>query len=162
MNNLLFSLAANGKSTVEEMWDYFVENYLSGSAEYPNLGLTENSIISVPVILAGLLIGTLLAVTITVYDNRVMGGFVREMLYRGALGREKALTLSDIDLAERSPVGRALRKSIGLRRIVHCIEEEDYYAELKRQREEYEKKREEDPTIPEFKHTDYTFGEGEH
>ena len=162
MNNLLFSLAANSKSTVEEMWDYFVENYLSGSAEYPNLGLTENSIISVPVILAGLLIGTLLAVTITVYDNRVMGGFVREMLYRGALGREKALTLSDIDLAERSPVGRALRKSVGLRRIVHCIEEEDYYAELKRQREECEKKREEDPTIPEFKHTDYTFGEGEH
>ena len=162
MNNLLFSLAASGKSTVEEVWDYFVENYLSGSAEYPNLGLTENSIISLPVILAGLILGALLAVIITGYDNRVMGGFVREMLYRGAIGREKALTLSDLDLAERSPVGRALRKSVGLRRVVHSVEEEDFYAQLKRECEEYEKKREEDPTLPEFKNTDYTFGGGEH
>ena len=143
MNNLLFSLAANGKSTVEEMWDYFVENYLSGSGDYPNLGLTENSIISLPVILAGLVIGAFLAVIVAGYDNKITGGFVREMLYKGAVGKENALTLIDMELGARSPISRALRKSTALRRIVRCVEEEDYYAELKRQREEHEKKREE-------------------
>ncbi len=162
MNKLLFSLAANGKSAVEEMWDYFVENYLSGSREYPNLGLTENSILSVPVILAGLIIGALVAVIAASYDNRVTGGFVRGMLEKGAVGREKSLTLADMGLTTRSSIARALRKSVGLRRIVRCIEEEDFYRELDRQREEYEKKREEDASLPRFKEEGYTFTGSEH
>lgn len=162
MNNLLFSLATSGKSFVEELWDYFVETYLLGSSNYPNLGLVDNSIISLPIILIGLIIGALCAVVAVGYDSRVIGGFVRSMLMKGAVGRENAVTLYDMELTERSAPGRALRKSAGLRRLIHCVEEEDFYAEQKRLREEYEKKREEDPTLPEFKPAEYTFGEDEH
>ncbi len=162
MNNLLFSLATGGKSFVEELWDYFVEIYLSGSASYENLGLSGNSIISVPVIVAGIIIGAIIAVIAAMRDNRVIGGFVRTMLDRGAVGKENALSLSDIGTDVRSSVARALRKSAGLRRIVHCVEEENFYAELREKREEYEKRRAEDPSLPEFKQTEYTFCGTEH
>lgn len=162
MNNMLFSLAASGKSFVEELWDYFVETYILGSSEYPNLGLTQNSIISLPVIVSGIIIGALCAVIFAVYDSRVMGGFVRGMLEKGAVGKENAITLYDMGFTERSSVGRALRKSAGLRRIIHCVEEENFYAEQNRAREEHEKKREEDPSLPEFKSAEYTFTEDEH
>ena len=162
MNNLLFSLATGGKSLIEELWDYFAENYLSGSASYENLGLSGNSIISVPVILAGIIIGAIIAVFAAMRDNRVMGGFVRTMLDRGAVGKENSLLLGDVGIDVSSSVARALRKSVGLRRIVHCVEEEDFYASLREAREEHEKRREEDPSLPEFKHTEYTFCGTEH
>ena len=162
MNNLLFSLAASEKSFVEELWDYFVETYLLGSSNYPNLGLTDNSIISIPLIVAGLIIGALCAIIAVGYDSRVIGGFVRGMIYKGAVGKENAVTLYDMDLVENTSVGRALRKNVGLRRIVRCVEEESFYAEQDRTREEYEKRREENPELPEFKSQNYKFGEGEH
>ena len=162
MNNLLFSLAANGKSVVEELWDYFVETYLTGSATYPNLGLVGNSIITLPAILGGIVIGMIIAVIIAMGESRVIGGFMREMLERGAVGRENSVTLYEMRTNERSPIGRALRRSVSLRRLVHCIEEEDYYKDLEKTREEYEKRREADSSLPAFKYTNYTFGEGEH
>ena len=162
MNNLLFSLSASGKSLVEELWDYFAENYLSDSVAYENLGLAGNSIVTPAAILAGIAIGAILAVAFAMHDNRVIGGFVRVMLERGAVGRENSLTLYDLGAGERSAFAKALRKSVSLRRMVRCAEEEDFYAELKAAREEHEKKREEDPTLEAFKEKDYVFSGEEH
>ena len=162
MNNLLFSLAASGKSLVEELWDYFAETYLSGNASYPNLGLVGNSIVTLPAILIGIAIGAILAVAFAMYDNHVIGGFMRLMLERGALGREKSLTLYELGAGERSAFARALRKSASLRRMVCCSEEEDFYAELKIAREEHEKNREENPSLPKFEEKAYSFSGNEH
>lgn len=158
MNNSLFSLAASGKSLVEELWDYFAETYLSGTVDYPNLGLVGNSILSLPTILGGIAVGAILAVVLGMYDNRVIGSFMRLMLEKGAVGRENSLTLYDLGAGERSAFARALKKSASLRRMVHCAEEEDFYAELKAARQSHEKRREEDPSLPEFKETEYVFG----
>ena len=82
MNSALFSLSTGVKSLVEELWDYFVENYLNASAAYPNLGMQNNPLISLPAILAGLLFGTMIAVCFATYDNFTVGSFVRKMLER--------------------------------------------------------------------------------
>ena len=158
MNNSLFSLAASGKSLVEELWDYFAEAYLSGNVSYPNLGLVGNSIVTLPAILVGIAVGAILAVALAMYDNRVIGSFMRLMLEKSAVGRENSLSLYDLGAGERSAFARALRKSASLRRMVRCAEEEDFYAELKAARQSYEKRREEDPSLPEFKETEYVFG----
>ena len=158
MTHSLFSLAASGKSLVEELWDYFAEAYLSGTVDYPNLGLVGNSILSLPTILVGIAVGAILAVAFGMYDNCVIGSFMRLMLEKGAVGRENSLTLYDLGAGERSAFARALRKSASLRRMVHCAEEEDFYAELKAARQSHEKRREEDPSLPEFKETEYVFG----
>lgn len=162
MNVSLFSLATSGKSLVEELWDYFAENYLSGGVDYPNLGLVGNSILSLPTILIGIAIGAILAAALAIYDNHVIGRFMRLMLEKDAIGREKSLTLYDLGAGERSPFAKALRKSVSLRRMVRCAEEEDFYTELKAAREEHEKKREEDPTLEAFKEKDYVFSGEEH
>ena len=68
-----------------------------------------------------------------------------------------SLTLSELEEGERSSPARALRRSSHLRKVVKCVEEEEYYAELIKTREEYEKRREEDSTLPTFKSADYEF-----
>ena len=68
------------KSFLEELWDYFVEFYLEAENIYPNLGMDGTSLVSLPVILAGLCIGTLIAVFAVMRDSRVIGAYVRDML----------------------------------------------------------------------------------
>ena len=162
MNSALFSLSTGVKSLVEELWDYFVENYLNASAAYPNLGMQNNPLISLPAILAGLLFGTMIAVCFATYDNFTVGSFVRKMLERGALGKENAVTLYNLSISEHSTVGRALRKSVSLRRIVRCVEEEEFYEMQAALGAEHDAKREEDKSLPEFKAKSFTFGEGAH
>lgn len=159
MNNLLFALSSSGKPLIEELWDYFVENYLESERVYYNLGLSTEIL---PMILLGLFAGAIIATFAVIYDNRVIGGFVRKMVAMGVVGKEKAATLRDLGTNERSSFARALRTSVGLRRVVHCIEEEEYYLELEKTREEYEKRRAEDQTLPKFKSIDYKFVGTEH
>lgn len=164
MNNIFTTaiLSAEGKSLIEELWDYFAENYLDSNTVYTNLGIDSSSPITIPMILFGIFIGIIASVIAMVYDKRVLGKFVRNMLSEGAVGRENAKTLYHFGTNERSSVGRSLRRGINLRRVVRCVEEEDYYKELKEAREKYEKKREEDPSLPPFKEAEFVFTEGEH
>ena len=159
MNKLLFSLSASPKSLVEELWDYFVENYLESERVYDNLGISTEIL---PMLLVGIFIGAIIATFVVIYDNRVVGEFVRKMAATGVVGKEKAQTLRELGTNERSSFARALRTSVGLRRVVRCVEEENYYAELEKTREEYEKKREEDSSLPKFKSVDYKFDGTEH
>ena len=135
------------KSFLEELWDYFVEFYLEAENIYPNLGMDGTSMVSLPVILAGLCIGTLIAVFAVMRDSRVIGSYVRDMLAKGSVGKENAVTLYELHTDERSGFGRALRRSVTLRRFVRCVEEEEFY----------EQRDGDEPALEEYKHT-----EGEH
>ena len=116
-----------GKSFIEELWDYFVEFYLEANTAYPNLGMDGESIVSLPVIIAGLCIGTLVAVFAAMHESRVIGGYVRKMLEGKHIGKENAVTLEMLGTGERSSFGKALVRSVSLRRYVVCVEEEDFY-----------------------------------
>ncbi len=145
---MIFSLLSAQKSILEELWDYFVEYYLEADAVYYNLGMEGNSMVSLPIILAGLCIGTMIAVIAVMRDSKVIGGYVRKMLDGGKIGKENAVTLFELGTNERSDFAKALRRSVTLRRYVRCIEEEEF--EDKKRSGEIEEK-------AEYKHV-----EGEH
>ena len=160
---LSFSLSSSEKPLLEELWDYFVENYLESNSVYPNLGMDgTGSIISLTNIIFGIFFGVIIASIMIIYDKRVTGAFVRQMIYVGALDKENARTLSDLGYGERSNIAKSLRHSAHLRKVIKCVEEEDYYSELITTREEYEAKRANDTSLPEFKSVNYVFNGSEH
>ncbi|MBR2387922.1 MAG: hypothetical protein IKB02_04060 [Clostridia bacterium] len=128
MKDVVFSRLAAEKSLLEELWDYFVEYYLEADAVYFNLGMEGNSMVSLPIILAGFCIGAMIAVFAVMHDSRVIGSYVRRMLEGGKVGRENSVTLFELGTNERSEFARALRRSVTLRRYVRCVEEEDFEA----------------------------------
>ena len=150
------------KSLFEELWDYFVQNYLEADEIYPNLGMGDGSGITMISLVFGLFFGIILASVLVVYDKRVTGGLVREILYSGAVGKDNAKTLDELDIGRSSQAAKSLRRSAYLRKIVRCVEEDAFYAELAEKNAEYEKKRAEDPSLPKFKYADYVFTGEEH
>ena len=78
MNNFIFSLSNGAKSLIEELWDYFVENYFENEVFYENLGFSTSSL---PFILLGIFGGVVAAAVLVLYDNRAVGGYVRKMIY---------------------------------------------------------------------------------
>lgn len=155
MRNFVSTLSKSEPSLLEELWDYFAENYLYTNRSYENLGLSESSVISLSNILLGIFIGIVLASVAMVYDKRVTGGLVRKLLLMGGVGKDNALTLEALGYSKNTSIFRALRKSVALRKVVKCAEEVDFNNELERRRAEYEKRRESDPTVPEFKAVEY-------
>ena len=159
MNNFIFSLSASGKSFIEELWDYFVENYFENEVYYENLGFSTSSL---PFILLGIFGGVIAAALLVMYDNRAVGSYVRKMVHEGAVGKNNAVTLYHLGTNMRSSFARATRRSVGLRRVVKCIEEEEYNSEMQKSRAEYEKKREEDSSLSPFSAVEYKFNGEEH
>ena len=134
MKNFFFMplLTASGeeKSLLEELWDFFVENYFESGATYPNLGMGGSGpMLSLSSIVFGIFFGIIIASVLIVYDKRVTGGFVRQMIYVGAIGKENAMTINELEVGARSSVARSLRKSSYLKKIVKCVEEDAHYAE---------------------------------
>ena len=128
---MIFSLLSARKSLLEELWDYFVEYYLEADNVYFNLGIEGNSMVSLPIILLGFCVGTMIAVFAVMHDSRVIGGYVRRMLENGNIGRDKAVTLSELGTGIRGEFAKALRRSVTLRRYVKCVEEEDFFEKKK-------------------------------
>ena len=159
MKNFIFSLSKSAKPFIEELWDYFVENYFENEVYYENLGFSTSSL---PFILLGIFGGVIAAALLVMYDNRAVGAYVRKMVHEGAVGKDNAVTLYHLGTNMRSSFARATRRSVGLRRVVKCIEEEEYNSEMQKSRAEYEKKREEDSSLSPFSAVEYKFNGEEH
>ena len=153
----------DNKSLLEELWDFFVQNYFEADEIYPNLGLGGgDSGLPLISLVLGLFFGIIAASVLVVYDKRVTGGLVRQILYSGAIGKENAKTLEELDIGRASQGAKSLRRSAYLKKIVRCVEEDAFYAELAESAAEYEKKRAEDSSMPKFKYADYVFTGEEH
>ena len=122
--------AGEEKSLLEELWDYFVTVYFESGAIYPNLGLGGGSGIPLISLVFGLFFGIIVASVMVVYDKRVTGGLVRDIIYAGAIGSDNAKTLDELDIGKRSQAAKSLRRSAYLKKIVRCVEEDAFYAEL--------------------------------
>ena len=150
------------KSLLEELWDYFVNMYFETGATYPNLGMDSGSGFPMISLVFGLFLGITLASILIVYDKRVTGDLVRQVLYSGAVGKDNAKTLDELDIGRASQGAKSLRRSAYLKKIVKCAEEEAFYAELAEKAAEYDKKRAEDKSLPPFKYAEYVFSGEEH
>ena len=153
---IVSALSAAGEPSLwEAMLEYIEENYFA-EVSYNNLGLGMlGSTATLRNILFGLLVGIVIASFIMVFDKRVLGSFVRKLLKEECLSPESAKRLCQLGFADKLTVRNSLRRGTTLRSVVRSREEEEYKASIEERRAEYEKKREEDPTLPPFKAAEY-------
>ena len=103
--------------------DFFTNLFSPDMGEYEYIGVSGSMIRN---IIVGLLCGFFLACCMTVFDRRVLGDFVRRLLYCECLSKETAMTLAELGYLKNAIIRGALRRNVSLRRVVKCVEEEEF------------------------------------
>ena len=136
----------------EELWQFWEDKYFHFDlTDYQSLGLGGGgSLFSLPQMISMMLIGIIIASFATIFNKRVLGDFVRVMLQYEATSVEKAKTLEEFGYLRNSTIRQALRRNASLRRVVHCVEEENFAREVETQRAAYEERRAADGNLPPF------------
>lgn len=99
-------------------------------------------------IAAGIILASLLAL----YNKRYLGSFVRKLLAEQASSPENAKTLYELGFDDKLGVRFALRRGHTYSGCVVCVEEEEYYSEMQKKREEFELAHEGEKKKPRFKY----------
>ena len=159
MQIFTYALAAAEEPTfLEQLWHDFVTTFVTNEVYYPYLGIEGGSnLLELKLLILGLFIGLSLASFGALYDKRVLGEAVRAILRKEAYTPEEAVTLAELGYARNSIVRHSVRKSVTLRRVVRCVEEEKFLAEQEQRRLEHEEKRKTDKSIGRFRELAYTF-----
>ena len=139
----------------EDVWNYLYDAYFNMGSGYTNLGTESSPFITVGTVIFGLYIGALIACAVMFYNRQIVGSAVRRMLEKKVHTREGAITLSELGYKKNFLIRSFFRDSNSLRRVVKCVEEEDFYAEQNKNRIEYDKKREAGEKLPRFREEIY-------
>ena len=139
----------------EDVWSYLYDAYFNMGGGYTNLGSETNPLVTVGSVVFGIYIGTLIACIVMFYNRQVVGSAVRRMLESKIHKREDAVTLSELGYKKNFLIRSMFRDSHSLRRVVKCVEEEDFYAEQSEAKAEYDKKRESGEKLPKFREEIY-------
>ena len=139
----------------EDVWNYLYDAYFNLGSGNENLGSETSHLVTVGSVVFGLYIGALIACAVMVYNRQIVGSAVRRMLDSKIHKREDAITLSELGYKKNFLIRSMFRDSHSLRRVVKCVEEEDFYAEQNAARVEYDKKREAGEKLPRFREEIY-------
>ena len=140
---------------LQDIANKYYDLYVAFSVEYTNINVYATELKMILSFIIGIGVGIIIAAFMSLFTKRTLGDFVRRVIERDALSPESAKTLDELDYFDRLIIRRAVAKSVSLRRVLKCREEEEFYAEQKLKREEHEKKRAEDRSIGRFKETEY-------
>ncbi len=116
----------------KELWYLFYDSVFGDQTYYEYLDMGTGSLISVRLIIVGIFLGLAAGSFVAVFNKQVLGGFVRKLLREECLSPETGKTLPELNYAAKLTIRRAVRRSVALRRVVRCREEEDFYAEQER------------------------------
>lgn len=139
----------------EKLWNYLYDAYFNIGRGYENLGTESSPLVTAGTIVFGLFIGSVIACIIVFYNRQVVGSAVRRLLSENVFSREAAKTISELGYKKNFFVNSFFRDNQSLKRIVKCVEEEDFYAEQEKARLEYEEARKENKKLPKFKEEIY-------
>jgi hypothetical protein len=157
------ALSATNQPLVKELWAYFYETYFTDETVYEHLNMGGGSLISVRNIVLGLCFGLCVAAFGIVFNKRVLGGFVRHLLKNECLSAETAKTLPELNYADKLLIRHAVKKSVNLRRVVRCREEEAHEKKMKAEGEAYAEKQKANPSLPKkFRPTPFRVKPDEH
>lgn len=139
ISHRLFSSLSSEPSLWEELWDYFNDKYFTPDyGDYQYIELGEGSMFSLQSIVLAFIIGIILASIAAIFNKRVLGEFVRKLLSEEIHSPEKAQTLEQLGYLKNTTIRSALKHGTTLRRVVKCVEEEAYLAEMEQKRAEFE------------------------
>lgn len=142
---------------IVELWQHFYENYIINPGYYEYLGFETQDLINMKIIIFALFVGLAVASFGIVYDKRVLGEAVRKLLREECLSPETGKTLVELGFGRNSALRHSVRKSVSLRRVVKCREEEEFLRKQEEQRLLHEEKRKTDRSIGRFREIPYVF-----
>ena len=140
---------------LQDIANKYYDLYVSFSVEYANINVYASEMKMICSIILGLCAGIIIAAFLSLFTKRILGDFVRRIIEREALSPETAKGLDELDYFDKLTIRRAVAKSVSLRRVVKCREEEQFYADQRIKREEHERARAEDRKIGKFKELEY-------
>lgn len=164
-------IVAGGISLFQELWDYLSDKYFSAfqelwnyssekffSLEMPyleNFKVESNALFSLRWIIIGITVGIIIAAISTVYNKRYIGDFVRRVLYMQCYDAKSAKTLAELEYSGYPGIRSAIKTGGTLTRWVRCAEEDEFYAELEKQREEFQEAHKDEAKPPKFKEPEF-------
>lgn len=149
-------LNATQETTIwEDFCEYLREVFTGADGYYGNLGLEPGNVMSVSLIALGIYIGIVIACIAMAYNKQVLGALARKILSDERTDASKAATLEELGYHKNPFIRGAVQKSVSLRRVVKCVEEDEFYENQRLDKEEYEKRRAEEPRLPKFKELEY-------
>ena len=154
--NLTFALAANGETSFfEDVWNYLYDVYLRSEGTYQNLELQKMPLFSIRLTVLGIFIGIIIACIAMAYHKKVLGGIVRKLIEKECLSPESALGAEELGYKKNFLIRNALERSVSLRSIVKCVEEDEFLAQQAEQMALHDEKRKEDSSLKKFKEREY-------
>ena len=136
----MLGLLKNQNAIWQQIGDFFYEFFNPKLENYTNFSF-EGGMLNLKLIIFGIFAGVMLASFYIIFVRTTLGQFVRAILERQAYDAEHAVTLSECGLERHVFTRWALRHGYTLRRVIRCVEEEAWQAEVCAQREAYEQAR---------------------
>lgn len=106
-------------------WEKFVEFFSPKLGQYDNFTINQTSFVAIQYVIIGIFFGIILASLSALYNRRVLGRFIREIIKRGATSPEGALTLDELGFSKNPFVKYSLSRGYTLRRSVCRIDEDE-------------------------------------
>ena len=115
------------ESLLREILDYINTAWFTIDLHaYHYIPVNERTAGNLRTLILGLAFGIILAAASAAYTRQSAGKLCRRLVKTGALAKESAVTLLDVDLFRSSALRRELRRGAVLRKYVKCVEEEEY------------------------------------
>ncbi len=129
------------------VWNYLYEAYVATNESMGG----GDTLVTVGMIVLGIYIGSVIACVIMTYNRQLLGIAVRKMISMEIFTREDAKTVEELGYKKNFFIRSLFRDSESLRRVIKCVEEDDFYAEQEKEREELETARAENKKLPKYK-----------
>ncbi len=133
-NFLAFMLTGEEPSFFEKLRKFFekIKNsfFTPDLGEYENLNIGYDDISYVRIMILSIFAGIIIASIMAIFNKRTLGGFVRKIIAEDCVNPENAKTLSELGYMKNSAVRGSLKSGVTLKRVVRCVEEEEYYKQF--------------------------------
>ena len=130
---------------IEELFEYFSEKYFSVRFEeynYQNISVNSGGLLSAQAVIIAFFLGLIIAAGIAMFQKRTLGDLVRALDRENANEPGRAMTLEQLGLIRNSAIKQDLRHGTALRRVVRCVEEQEYLAVMAERKAAFEANKE--------------------
>ena len=146
------SLIFAENSLIAELYEYFSNKYFS--LEMPlldNFTIEARTVSTIRMMILGITVGIIIAAAASVYNKRHLGSLIRTMIEKDCMSPDKAMTLEELGHHKSIGIKNAVKSGGTLWRWARCREEDEFFAEMAKKREEFEKLHEGEAKPPKFK-----------
>lgn len=103
----------------------FFDNIFGRAQEYENLLISSGGIAFLRMIITGMFLGFLISAVVMMYNKRVLGKAVRELVELGAVGSENAVAMTSLACSSNAFIRRSVLRGVNLRRVIKVMPASD-------------------------------------